>query len=60
MEKRFLSIQELAEYLGLSKGTLYIWICRRRIPYLKIGKLVKFDMREIENWLKNKRIEELS
>ena len=60
MEKRFLSIQGLSEYLGLSKGTVYVWVCQRRIPYLKIGKLVKFDMREIENWLKNKRIEELS
>jgi excisionase family DNA binding protein len=60
MEKRFLSIQELSEYLGVRKGTVYVWVCQRRIPYLKIGKLVKFDMREIENWLKNKRIEELS
>jgi excisionase family DNA binding protein len=60
MDRRFFSIKELAEYLGLTRGTLYVWVCQRRIPYLKIGKLVKFDLREIEVWLKDKKIKELS
>lgn len=59
IEKRFLGISELSEYLGLAKGTLYIWVCQKKIPYLKIGKLVKFDIQEIEVWLKDKRIKEL-
>ena len=57
MEKRFLGIEELAQYLGVKKGTLYVWACQRRIPYLKIGRLLKFDAREIEDWLKEKRVE---
>ncbi|MCX5711588.1 MAG: helix-turn-helix domain-containing protein [Candidatus Omnitrophica bacterium] len=57
MEKRYLGIEELAGYLGLAKGTVYIWVCQRRIPYLKIGRLVKFDLQEIEPWLKKKRVE---
>jgi excisionase family DNA binding protein len=60
MERRYLGIGDLAEYLGLTKGTLYVWVCQRRIPYLKIGKLLKFDIIEIEKWLKDKRIKELS
>ena len=60
MEKRYLGIEETAEYLGLSKGTLYVWACQRRIPYLKIGKLLKFDIIEIQAWLKDKRVEELN
>lgn len=60
MEKRFLGIMELSEYLGLTKGTLYVWVCQRRIPYLKVGKLLKFDIIEIEHWLKDKRVKELS
>jgi len=59
MDKRYLGIEELAEYLGLTKGTLYVWVCQRRLPYLKIGKLLKFDIIEIEQWLKDKRIKEL-
>ena len=60
MEKRFLGIKELSEYLGLTTGTLYVWVCQRRIPYLKVGKLVKFDIIEIEKWLKDKRVKELA
>ena len=56
MEKRFLGIEELAQYLGIAKGTAYIWVCRRAIPYVKIGRLVKFDLQEIESWLKERRV----
>jgi excisionase family DNA binding protein len=59
MEKRYLGIIELSEYLGLTKGTLYVWVCQRKIPFLKIGKLVKFDLEEIGDWLKDKRVKEL-
>ncbi|MFA5349924.1 MAG: helix-turn-helix domain-containing protein [Candidatus Omnitrophota bacterium] len=59
MEKRFLGINELSEYLGITKGTLYVWTCQKKIPYLKVGRLVKFDLREIETWLSKKRIKPL-
>ena len=58
MEKRFLGIEELAQYLGVAKGTVYIWCCHKKIPYLKVGRLIRFDLREIEEvWLKEKRVE---
>ena len=57
MEKRFVGIEELSGYLGLAKGTVYIWVCHKKIPYLKMGRLVKFDLKEIEAWLKEKRVE---
>ena len=57
MEKRFLGITELSEYLGITTGTLYGWTCGKRIPYLKVGRLVKFDLKEIDIWLKERRVE---
>ena len=59
LEKRYLGMDECADYLGLTKGTLYVWVCHKKIPYLKVGKLVKFDLQEIEHWLKHKRIKEI-
>jgi len=59
IEKRFLGINDFSDYLGVPKGTLYVWVCQKKIPYLKIGKLVKFDLREIEPWLKDKRFKEI-
>jgi len=60
MERRFLGIKQLAEYLGVKEGTVYAWVFQKKIPYLKIGKLVKFDVREIEAWLEDKRIKEFT
>ena len=59
MERRYLGMDDFSTYLGVPKGTLYVWVCRKKIPYLKIGKLVKFDLREIEPWLKEKRFKEI-
>ena len=56
MEKRYLGINELAEYLGLSKGTIYSWVCYKKIPYLKFGRLVKFDLRAIDEWAKENTV----
>ena len=57
MAKGLLGIKELAKYLGITEGTLYSWVCQRKIPYLKVGRLVKFDMRKIEKWLEERSIE---
>jgi excisionase family DNA binding protein len=55
--KRYIGIQELSEYLSIPKGTIYVWVCHRRIPYAKVGKLLRFDLQEIENWLKIRKVE---
>ena len=57
MEKRFLGIKELAEYLGISPGTVYVWVCHKKIPYAKVGRLVKFDLRKIDQWVQEKSVE---
>jgi len=60
MEKRFLNIKEMSDYIGLTQGTLYVWTSQRRLPYLKVGNRVRFDLQEIEKWLKGKRIKDLT
>jgi excisionase family DNA binding protein len=42
----------LAEYLGVSAGTLRHWVMRGRIPYTKAGSRVIFRKKDIEPWLK--------
>mgnify|MGYP001611484678 CR=1 FL=1 len=50
MEKRYLSIKECSEYTGLSVTTLYRWSNERRIPYHKLGHILRFDVKEIDKW----------
>ena len=56
MEKRFISVKELAVYLGISVYTVYAWVSTRKIPHHKIGRLPKFDPREINQWLDEHKI----
>ena len=51
-EKRFIGMDECSEYLGVKKNSLYYWVFQKKIPYLKIGRLVKFDLQELEAGLR--------
>jgi excisionase family DNA binding protein len=48
---RLLDIQEVATYTGLSVHTLYTMVSQRRIPFVKLGRLTKFDREEIDKWI---------
>ena len=57
MEKRLLNIREVSEYLGLSTNTLYTWISQKKIPYVKMGRLSKFDKKDLDKWIESKKVE---
>ncbi len=51
MNKRLININELSEYIGLSKNTIYSWVSQRKIPFVKCGRLTKFDLQRIDEWI---------
>jgi excisionase family DNA binding protein len=55
--KQYLDIAALAERLGIKRSTLYAWAEQGTIPYLKLGRLLRFDPDEIEVWLQDHRVE---
>ena len=52
IERRLLTIQEVANYTGTSVHTLYTMVSHRRIPFVKVRRLTKFDLRLLDDWLK--------
>lgn len=48
---RWLSVLEIATYLGISKETIYRWIDSDKIPAHKIGKQWKFKVSEVDSWV---------
>jgi excisionase family DNA binding protein len=48
---RLLTVDQLAEHLGTSRRHLRRLIAERRIPYVKVGRLIRFDPDEIADWL---------
>lgn len=53
--KRLFTPKEVAEYLAVSPKTIYKWSFQGRVPYLKLGKTLRFDLKEIDEWLKGHR-----
>jgi excisionase family DNA binding protein len=56
IERRLLNIQEAALYTGLSKHTLYTMTSERRIPFVKVGRLTKFDLETLDKWIKHQTV----
>lgn len=45
------TVADLAEYLRVSKQTIYDWVHKREIPFHKVNRLVRFRPSQIEKWL---------
>lgn len=50
---RWLSVDEIAAYLGVKRYTIYKWIERKNMPAHKVGSLWKFKRDEIDAWVRN-------
>ena len=48
MSQPWMSAEEIAAHLGVTKDTVYSWIADRGMPTHKIGRLWKFQADEVE------------
>ncbi len=56
LTRRLISVQEAADYIGLSPDTVYTMVSQRRIPYVKVGRLTKFDIGLLDAWIKQNTV----
>ena len=54
---RLVTIKEVSRFLSVKESTLYSWVNKGSIPAHKINGLIRFDMDEIEEWVKRSRQE---
>ncbi|WAC06733.1 MAG: helix-turn-helix domain-containing protein [Thermodesulfobacteriota bacterium] len=57
-QKQLLDTTKASQFLGISKNTLYEWIVQKKVPHVKVGRLVKFRREDLEEWLKQRTKEE--
>ena len=57
---RLISVPEAAAYTGLSPHTIYTMDSQRRIPFVKVGRLVKFDVELLDKWIKQNTVMPMS
>lgn len=48
----WLSADDIAAHLGITKDTVYTWIAEKSMPAHKIGRLWKFQISEVDGWVR--------
>lgn len=51
--EKWVGINEASDFLGVTKDTIRSWIKKTDIPAHKIGKLWKFKLSELDEWVKS-------
>ncbi|MCK7583464.1 MAG: helix-turn-helix domain-containing protein [Chromatiales bacterium] len=57
-DERWLSVDDVAAYLGIRRGTVYKWAERLGLPARKVGRLLKFKRSEIDAWVERRAVGE--
>ena len=57
MEKKFLTVDELSQYLGIKKSNLYGKVERKEISFYRWGRLIMFKKDEIDAFMDKCRVE---
>lgn len=52
MTEPWVSVGEVAKHLDVAKDSIYRWIERRGLPARKLGRLWKFKLSEVDEWVR--------
>ena len=52
MSEPWLSAEDVAAHLGVTKDTIYSWIAHRSMPAHRVGRLWKFQVSEVDAWVR--------
>lgn len=56
--RRLITAKEASQYLSLSTETIYRMASLKKLPYLKIGDRVLFDVKALDHWIERHMIRE--
>jgi len=56
--RRLITAKEASQYLSLSTDTVYRMASLKKLPYLKIGDRVLFDVKALDHWIERHMIKE--
>jgi len=52
---RLMTVIDAAKYLAISVSTLYGWVYQRRIPFVKMGRALRFDRADLDSFISQNR-----
>jgi excisionase family DNA binding protein len=54
--EHLIDIEELERRTTIKQATLRKYVVQRKIPFVKIGRLVRFDPAEIDVWITERKV----
>lgn len=48
----WVSVEDVAKHLSVAKDSIYRWIEQRGLPAHKVGRLWKFKLSEVDDWVR--------
>jgi excisionase family DNA binding protein len=51
--ERWWTVLQVADYLQVKPSTVYRWVNSGEIPFLRVGRLLRFKKSLLDNWTKN-------
>ena len=51
MPDPWVDVDQVAEHLGVARDTVYRWIDAKGLPAHRVGRLWKFRLSEIDEWV---------
>ena len=48
----WVSVDAIASHLGVARDSVYRWIERRNLPAHRIGRIWKFKVSEVDDWVR--------
>ena len=52
VDDRWMSVDEVAEYLGVSKDSVYSWVTSKGMPGYRVGRFWKFKRDDVDAWVR--------
>jgi excisionase family DNA binding protein len=52
---RLMTVTDAARYLAVSVSTLYGWVYQRRIPFVKVGRALRFEVVDLDSFIQRNR-----
>jgi excisionase family DNA binding protein len=49
--ERLLTVAEVADKLQVKASTIYAWVRQNKIPYIRVGRLIRFTTKQIEDFI---------
>jgi len=53
----WVSLEGISQHLGVSQDTIHRWIRNRNMPAHQIGRLWKFKVSEVDNWVRGGEVD---